>query len=111
MHGDKSTLFTDLGLPEDATPEEIREAVWEKRLADLGLTQDSTVGEFHEAMKAKMQERHQQMLEKFGLDGDATPEEIREAMKAYCEENPDDCPVRMGRGFGRRGCRKPFAAE
>lgn len=88
---DHPGLIEDLGLSENATPEEVSETVWQKKLSDLGLTEDSTVRELREAMKSKTQEKHQEMLEKLGLDEDATPEDIRETQKAYCEENPDDC--------------------
>ncbi|MFH0860641.1 MAG: hypothetical protein V1921_05525 [Candidatus Altiarchaeota archaeon] len=96
-----TALLEGLGLSENATPDEVREALWQKRLEGLGLGEESTVGEFHAAVKAEMQERRQEMLEKLGLGEDATPEEIREARKAYCKENPDDCPKRMRGGFGR----------
>ncbi len=98
----------ELGLSENATREEVREAVWQKKLSDLNLTEDSTVGELREAMEARMQqtrermqERHQEMLGKLGLDEESTPEEVREAMKQYREDNPDDCPCKMKRGFHR----------
>gem|GEM_PF-1311691 len=105
----------ELGLSENATRQEIHKAMWEKRLADLGLTESSTIGEFRQAMQtqrqamqAQMQEKYTEMLGKLGLDSDATPDQIREAHKAYCEENPDDCPTKLGfrGGFGR-GMRKP----
>ncbi|MBU0762568.1 MAG: hypothetical protein KKD39_06040 [Candidatus Altiarchaeota archaeon] len=108
MHG-KNTgmLLEDLGLPDDATREQVMDALWEKRLVDLGLTGDSTVSELHAAMKAKMQEKKAEMEEKrqerlaeLGLTEDATPEEVMAAMKAKCQENGDDCPHKA---FGKGG--------
>ncbi|MBD3388376.1 MAG: hypothetical protein GF416_04805 [Candidatus Altiarchaeales archaeon] len=119
MKGHEPVNLEELGLTEDATREEIREAMWEKRLSDLGLTEDDTIGEFHIAVKARMEERHQEMeerhsemLSKLGLGEDATHEEIMEAHHAYCQENPDKCPGKMGGGFPGRGMRGggcPFA--
>jgi hypothetical protein len=106
-HGNKTALLEDLGLPEDATTEQVRDAVWEKQLADLGLTEDSTIGEFREAMEARRQERHEERLdqvrEKLGLTEDATEEEIWEAMKQWREENKG---LLSGGGFHPRrgGC-------
>lgn len=107
----KTAFWENLGVPENATREQVEEALWEKQLEDLGLTEDSTVGEYRLAMKARMQARQEQMqarmqeqrtemLEKLGLGEDATPEEMREARQNYCSENPDDCPCGMKAGFG-----------
>ena len=103
-------IIADLGLPEDATREDVREAMWVKKLADLGLTEDSTVGEFHEAMQAKNQELRAEKLAKLGLAEDAQPEDIRVAMQAYCEDNPDECP-RKGRGSQGHGPKDGFAGK
>jgi len=93
----KTAMFNDLGLPENATHEQVMDARWQKRLADLGLTEDSTIKEYREAMKAKMQEKQGQMLEEMkenlGLPADATVEQVREAMK----ENKPDHPCMEGR--------------
>lgn len=92
--------YSDLGLPENATREEIMEALWLKRLSDLNLTGDSTVRDFHNAVKARMMERRGQLTGGIGLDEDSTPGEVHQAMKENCGENPEDCPGRMGRGMG-----------
>ncbi len=110
MGGNIADVIADLGLPEDATREDVREAMWAKKLADLGLTEDSTVGEFHVAMKAKNQEWRADMLAKLGLAEDAQPEDVRAAMKAYCVENPDDCP-KKGRGPNGHGPKGGFAGK
>jgi len=98
----KANLLNDLGLSENATREEIRDAIWAKKLTDLGLTEDSTIGEYRDAMRAKMDEKHAEMLAQLGLDEDASIEELRDAKKAFCEENPDDCPRKRMGGFGRK---------
>lgn len=109
MHGeDRADIMEELGLTENATPEEIRDAHWQKKLADLGLTEEDSISEFQEAVKAKHEERHEEMLTKLGLGEDASREDIREAHKAYCEENPDECPEKRGRGFGRGGPGRGF---
>jgi hypothetical protein len=47
------TMLENLGLPANATREQVEDALWEKELKDLGLTDDSTVKEFREALKAR----------------------------------------------------------
>ncbi|MBD3260076.1 MAG: hypothetical protein GF334_00055 [Candidatus Altiarchaeales archaeon] len=94
--------LTELGLPEDATHEDVRQALWEKRLSDLGLTEESTVGQYHNALVARNRERRNQMLFELGLDEDATDEQMREAHKKRREENPQECPCKGGRGFRQR---------
>ena len=105
-HGRPQVDLESLGLPADATREQVREAMWAKKLADLGLTEESTLAEFHAANVARHDERQAEMLEKrtemlakLGLTEDALPEDVREAMKAYCEQNPDDCPAKGPRGM------------
>ena len=77
-----------LGLPENATRQQIKDAVWDKRLADLGLTRESTIGEYVDAMEANMLERHNEMLEELGLPEDATPEQVHEAMEERRGQKP-----------------------
>jgi hypothetical protein len=75
----------ELGLPDDATRQEVMEALWQRRLSELGLTGDSTVSQYHELMRERIQESQNQrddmLREKLGLPGDATEDEIRDAMR------------------------------
>lgn len=61
MGGIPAEVREELGLPEDATQEEFREAMQEHRMAEI--------------------------REKLGLPEDATDEEVREALKEWREEN------------------------
>ncbi|MBN2015071.1 MAG: hypothetical protein JW778_07820 [Candidatus Altiarchaeota archaeon] len=97
--GDHTAMLQDLGLSENSTPEEVREAMFNRRLEELGLTEDSTIKELREAMEAKSQtmgeERLMDLKERLGLSEDATEEDIEEALK----EKQGDCKV-FGRGRG-----------
>lgn len=82
---DHTAMLQNLGLSENSTPEEVREAMFDRRLEELGLTEDSTIKELKAAMKAerkKMQEKRLlELREALGLADDATEEEIMEALK------------------------------
>jgi len=97
-------MMEELGLPENATREQVDDALWEKRLKDLGLTWDSTIAEYRDAVKARMLERRQEglksMREKLGLAEDATEEQVKEALRQWREDNREMMPG-MGRGMGR----------
>jgi hypothetical protein len=94
----------ELGLSEDATPQEIQEALFQKRLSDLGLTEDSTIKELKEAVEANRramwEERLSKLKEKLGLLEDASEEDVKEALK----EKRGECEkFRHERGFlGKR---------
>lgn len=55
------SAFQDLGLPENATREQISDALWQKQLKDLGLTEDSTLKEYKAALDAKMKTRKEEV--------------------------------------------------
>lgn len=103
----KATLIEDLGLPEDATREQIMEARWQKKLSDIGLTEESTVGEFHDAMKAQREARFAERLEnikkKLGLPSDATQEDVKAALEEIRADGEGIGP-RGGHGGMRGGC-------
>jgi hypothetical protein len=88
----RTTITQELGLSENATREEIGEALWNKRLSELGLTQDSTIGEYREAVKAERQEMREQrireMREKIGLPENATMDDIWTAFKGDKGKSP-----------------------
>ena len=42
-------------MPRNITERPSFDEMWNQKLVDLGLTEDSTVGEFRDAMKAKME--------------------------------------------------------
>jgi len=89
----RAAMFEDLGLDEDATQEEIRDAMFQHRLEELGLTEDSTIAEFRAAMQ---EQRLSRMRDRLGLSEDATEEEIKNALgeKAFNRH-------RVGGGFSR----------
>ena len=70
----QASMLEDLGLSENASMCEIREAQMEKKVMDLGLTPESSIAELHEALKTKK-------LEKLGLSPDATCEQIQDSMQ------------------------------
>ncbi len=108
---DKTTLLEDLGLPEDATREQIMEARWQKRLTQLGVSEDSTVRDFHAAMKAhqtaQFEEHLAKLKEDLGLPADATQEAVQSALeeKRGKGEGKGFGPRRGGHGDIWRGCR------
>lgn len=98
-----------LDLPEDATREEIGEAMKEKMaeriatiIGELGLPEDATREQIREALmeerEANRAEHIQRVKEKLGLPEDATEEEIRAAIAEWREENKD---------LLRAGCHRP----
>jgi hypothetical protein len=102
---DKANLTASLGLPENATREQIGDAMWEKKIKDLGLTDSSTLAEYRQAVKAQMQsnmeQRKQGILAKLGLPADATKEDIQNAMQKWRQDNKELLPGKGGhRGFG-----------
>ncbi len=120
----KRPLLEGLGLPENASKEQIRDAMWDEELKDLGLTEDSTLREYRQALDAKLkaeqenksleqEQRAQEIREKVGLPENATQEDIMNAMKQWREENKDMFP-KQGRssslhdfeGPVRGGCGK-----
>ncbi len=85
----------ELGLSGDASPQEIREALFQRRLVELGLTEDSTIRELRSALK---EQRQGMIRERLGLSEDAGEEEIQAALA----EKAGDKPLRhMGRMGGR----------
>jgi hypothetical protein len=105
MRQGNTTFFGSLGLSENATREEINDAMWAKQLKDFGLTEDSTLGEYRQAVRAKMQanpqERMQKMRESLNLPENATQEDIQNLMKQRREENKGTFQGRGHRpGFG-----------
>lgn len=87
-----TSLMGELGLPGNATREQVQEAVWKKRLSELGLTEDNTIRECMEAVKARRQgmqeQRMQEITQKLGLPEDATEEQLREAIKGDTSGRP-----------------------
>ena len=111
--GDKSLWLEKLGLPSDATEEQIQEAIkeqWEQRKAEynkairekLGLSEDATQEQVIVALKQKREsdkiKRFQQIKTKLGLSDDVSEEEVIEALQNWREENKD-----LLSGFGHRG--------
>jgi hypothetical protein len=111
--GDRGEAMAGLGLPEDATHEQVMDAMWQKRLADLGLTERSSVGQYREAVKAGMQERMEQrktaILDKLGLSEDASEQQIRDAMQQWKPEKAKLMGSRPGKA--RAGCAYPMGAQ
>jgi len=110
----KTGLFERLWLPKNVTRDKIQGAFWNKQLEDLGLTENSTLREYRQALEAKMQadreERNQKLMEKLSLSQNATTDEITDAMKKWREENKELLPrggihLRHGnwRGMGHIG--------
>lgn len=92
----KSPAIGDLGLPENATSPEIREALFQRRLAGFGLTEDSTIRE----LRLALEEQRQGMIrERLGLSEDAGGEEIQAALA----EKAGDKPLRHRGRMGGRG--------
>ena len=102
------TLLANLGLPENATRQQISDAMWEKQLKDLGLTDDSTLREYRQALEAKRKtandERMQALKEKLNLPANATQEDIQNATKQWRNDNKELLQGKGQRpGFGMRG--------
>ncbi|MFH1126008.1 MAG: hypothetical protein V1703_02680 [Candidatus Altiarchaeota archaeon] len=99
----KTIMPDKLGLPENATREQISDAIWEKQLKDVGLTENSTLREYKQTIEAKMkadqQDRSQKIMEKLNLPANATQEDVMNAMKQWHEENkymlPKNHPQRI----------------
>jgi len=105
------TVLDNLGLPENATREQVREAVWEKKLTELGLTENSTIREFRQALETRMQavrdERIQKLEEKLNLPANATQEDIKNAMHQLRNDSKELLSGKGGRPvFGMRGGRE-----
>jgi hypothetical protein len=104
MREDRQEMLEKIGLDEDATPEEVRDALWDKRLEDLGLTDESTIGELRAAMKERRQamwkEKLSEMKEKLDLPEEASEEEVKEALK---EKHGEFQGYRHMGGFRGRG--------
>ncbi|MFH0863274.1 MAG: hypothetical protein V1875_09655 [Candidatus Altiarchaeota archaeon] len=79
------SFLEDMGLPDNATREEVQEALWQRHLKDLGLTEDSTLREYRLAVKAKGQsmqaEQGKQLRTRLGLAVDASDDDVRGAMQ------------------------------
>ena len=107
------TLMDNLGLSENASREQVRDALWEKSLKDLGLTEDSTLKEYKQAIDAKMKtlqseraanmtEKLSNIKEKLGLSENSTKDEVTTAMNKWREENKNTT-LGEGHGYGRHG--------
>ena len=92
----KAAGLEELGLSEDATKEEIMEAMFQKKLEKLGLTEDSTIGELREAMQ---EQRLSMMREKLGLSEDASEEEIKDALGEKAFNGHKGVGKKMGWGM------------
>lgn len=92
--GVKAAGLEELGLSEDASKEEIMEAMFQKKLEKLDLTEDSTIGELREAMQ---EQKLSMMRKKLGLPEDASEEDIKDALGEKAFNGP-----RLHRGFGKR---------
>jgi hypothetical protein len=77
-------LTTDLGSGDTGYASMDKEAFQEQRIADLGLSMDATREEIREAMHEK---RFNEMREKLDLPN-ATEEEVREAKREQMGEKP-----------------------
>jgi len=119
MHQGNQSLMASLGLSDNATREQVSDAMWEKQLKDLGLTDDSTMREYRQALEAKMQaasdERDKQLKEKLNLPANATQEDVQNAMQQWRNDNKNLLEGKGSRpgpgmrgdmGFGK-GCTKP----
>jgi len=92
----------ELGISEDASPQEIRDALFQRRLADLGLTEDSTIKELKDALGKERQkrwgERLTELKEKLDLPEDASEEDVKEALREKRGECEEFYPRRGFRG-------------
>jgi hypothetical protein len=92
-HGGDMSPLKDLGLSENATMDQIDDAMWQKQLKDLGLTEASTLKEYRAAMEARMKTMHEErqatLKEKLGLSADATDKEVMDALKKWQDDNKD----------------------
>jgi hypothetical protein len=101
-----ANLTQSLGLPENATRQQIGDAMWEKQITDLGLTDSSTLAEYRAALKAKMQEGQEERMQgvraKLSLPANATRDDIMDAMKQWRAGNKELLQGAMGgHGIGR----------
>jgi len=92
----KAAGLEELGLSEDATKEEVMEAMFQKKLEKLGLTEDSTIRELKDAMK---EQKLSMMRKKLGLSEDATEEEIKDALGEKAFNGPKGFGKKMGRAI------------
>lgn len=105
-------FLEELGLPENASRKQVRDAVWDKQLKELGLTESSTIKEFRQALEARAQamgeERIQKIKEKLNLPENATQEDIKNAMKQWRDENKGLLPGKGHRlEYGTHGLVRP----
>jgi|GEM_PF-2918409 len=81
----RENRLEELGLGENATSKQMREALFEENLDELGLCWDSTVRDFFDARNERKQlmweERLPIIKERLGLPDDATEEDVKEAFK------------------------------
>jgi len=102
----RCNMTAELGLDEDATDEEVSEALFQKRLSELGLTEDDSIKELRAALEIESKEHEKERLvqarKRLGLDPDATEEEVQEALE---EQAGVDNGFRRGllRGMGGGG--------
>jgi hypothetical protein len=100
----------NLGLPDNATREEVEGAMWAKQLKDLGLTEDSTLREYRQALQSRLQDDRQDMerkiIEKLGLPANATRADAMNAMHQWRNDSEGIMQGRgPGLGFGKGGCK------
>jgi hypothetical protein len=98
MRGNHTAMRQGLGLSENATFEEMREAMFDKRLTDMGLTEDSTIRELKAALKG-------QRLEDLPCRPENAPLGRMFKGRAGARENVtfDDVPTALN-GPGNRTC-------
>jgi Spy/CpxP family protein refolding chaperone len=106
--GNMTSFLSNLGLPNNATRQQISDAAWAKELKDLGLTDSSTLAEYRQALKAKMQSNQGQRMQDIGaklnLPANATKADIQNAMKQWRAANKELLPGKgrmPGFGMGR----------
>jgi hypothetical protein len=101
MRGNHTAMCQSLGLSENATFEEMREAMFDKRLTDMGLTEDSTIRELKAALKGQMQK----MLKDMPCRPENAPLGRMFKGRAGARENVtfEDVPTALN-GLGNRTC-------
>lgn len=99
-----SNLKERLGLPSDATDDEVKDVLkerWAQRKNNhtktikekLGLPEDASTEQIREALIQQRELQHEEQLkrikDKLGLPADASEEQVKEALQEWREENKD----------------------
>ncbi len=96
----------ELGLPEDASRQQVRAAVRVRIMGRLKLPEDASRQQIRNAMRQEREIQHKERLkkirDKLGLPAEATEEEVKEALQEWRQENKD---LIAGFGHKKRGFR------